>query len=185
MSDPQLEQLKQKVQYLMDRQAILDCVARHAHGHDRHDSDVIASTYWPDGIDEHGKVLNKGPEYAKWANETHAANFKLHTHNITTHLCEIDGDTAHAESYVIVGLLNKDDKTAQYISGRYIDRLEKRNGEWKLLIRRSTVDVMVVGDASALASPVFKEMGYMRGTWDKNDLSYARPLTLDTPAPKW
>ncbi len=48
----------------------------------------------------------------------------LHTHNITFHTCEIEGDIAHCESYVIVALPNRDETTARFISGRYIDRLE-------------------------------------------------------------
>jgi hypothetical protein len=40
-----LEQLRRDVQYLKDRQAILDCIARHARGHDRHDSDLLTDAY--------------------------------------------------------------------------------------------------------------------------------------------
>jgi hypothetical protein len=43
---------------------------------------------------------------------------------------------------------------------------------------------MIMADASLLSSPVFKEQGYSRGTRDKRDLSYARPLQIDTPAPE-
>ena len=80
----------------MDRQAILDCVASHAHGHDRHDSEMITAAYHDDGFDEHGKAVNPGPKYAEWINPVHAAGSQNHLHNITTHTCEIDGDVAHA-----------------------------------------------------------------------------------------
>lgn len=36
MSDTTLEQLRQDVRYLMDRSAIVDCIAGHARGHYRH-----------------------------------------------------------------------------------------------------------------------------------------------------
>src|SRR4051794_17266761 len=143
MNPDVFEQLRKDIQYLKDRQAILDCIARHARGHDRHDVALLTSTYHDDGLDEHGFALNPGPKYAEWANAIHSAGSKLHTHNITTHLCEIDGDVAHCESYVIVALLNNDEKSARFISGRYIDRLERRNGEWKIALRRSTVDVLI------------------------------------------
>lgn len=176
--------LRRDVAYLMDRTAIADCVARHARGCDRHDVDLISPAYHRDGVDEHGKVLNIGVEYAEWANTTHAATSQVHTHNITTHTCEIDGDTAHAESYVIVVLLSLDGRTAQFISGRYIDRLERRDGQWRIDVRRSTVEVMFLADASVLQSSFFKDTGYLVGTRDRDDLSYARPLTIDAPAPK-
>ena len=96
--DNELEQLKRDVRYLMDRQAILDCIARHARGHDRHDVEILTNAYHPDGIDEHGNAVNAGPKYAQWANAVHAAGSRLHLHNITTHICDIDGDVAHCES---------------------------------------------------------------------------------------
>ena len=180
-----LEQLRRDVQYLMDRQAILDCIARHARGHDRHDVDLLTSTYHEDGIDEHGHAINPGPKYAQWANAVHAAGSRLHTHNITTHTCEINGDVAHCESYVIVSLLDNNEKTARMISGRYIDRLEKRNGEWKIALRRSTVDVILAGDASVIKHPAFTAQGYTKGIRDKRDVSYQRPLSLDSTPERW
>lgn len=59
-----LQDLRRDVRYLMDRTAILDCVANHARGHDRHDVDLLTAAYHPDGIDEHGHRVNSGPEYA-------------------------------------------------------------------------------------------------------------------------
>jgi SnoaL-like domain len=181
-----LDALQQDVRYLMDRTAILDCIARHARGCDRHDLDLIASAYHIDGVDEHGHDINPGPQYGAWANATHAETSQVHTHNITTHSCEIDGDTAHAESYAIVVLIGSDGRTAQFITGRYIDRLERRDGQWRIAVRRSTVEGMFIADARVLQSEFFTEKGYLRGTRDRRDLSYERPLSIDTPAPaRW
>jgi len=181
-----LLQLQRDVQYLLDRTAILDCIARHARGCDRHDNDLITAAYHDDGIDEHGRAINSGPHYAEWANKTHAQTSIVHTHNITTHSCEIDGDTAHAESYAIVVLIGPDGGSAQFITGRYLDRLERRDGQWRIAIRRSTVEGMFLADARVLQSKFFKEQGYLVGTRDRHDLSYQRPLTMETPdAARW
>ena len=180
----ELESIRRDVDYLMDRMAISDCIATHARGCDRHDVDLITAAYHPDGVDEHGWVTNAGVDYGEWANRTHAATSQVHTHNITTHTCEIEGDIAHAESYVIVVLLGLDGRNARVISGRYIDRLERRDGQWRIEVRRSTVEVMFLADASVLQSSFFKDTGYLVGTRDRSDLSYERPLALDTPAPK-
>lgn len=180
-----LEALRRDVRCLKDRQEILDCISRHARGHDRHDAELLTEAYHEDGIDEHGHAINPGPKYAQWANAIHSAGSKLHTHNITTHVCEIDGDVAHCESYVLVALLNKDEVSARLISGRYIDRLERRNGKWKIALRRSTVDVLIAGDASILKAPIFIQQGYTKGTQDKRDVSYQRPLVLDEPPERW
>jgi hypothetical protein len=178
MDQVDLKRLRADVQYLMDRTAILDCISTHARGHDRHDSQLITDAYHPDGIDEHGNAVNPGPQYAAWINPVHAAGSQVHSHNITTHICEIDGDTAHCESYVLVCLLDHDGLTARVISGRYIDRLEKRNGEWRIALRRSTVELAFTADASILQSELFKDQGYPTGTRNRRDLSYQRPLRL-------
>lgn len=180
-----IETLARQVQHLTDRLAIVDCINRHARGCDRHDIDLITDTYHPDGVDEHGRAINDGSQYGPWANAIHAATSKVHTHNVTTHTCEIDGDTAHAESYVIVVLLSPDEKFAQFISGRYVDRLERRDGSWRIALRRSTVEVMFVADASVLRSELFKDQEFIVGTRTREDLSYARPLTLDVPSERW
>lgn len=178
--------LESDVRYLMDRTQILDCISRHARGCDRHDIDLITSAYHSDGSDEHGHAVNSGPTYGEWANKSHAETSRVHTHHITTHTCEIDGDTAHTESYVIVVLIGTDGKSAQFITGRYIDRLERREGVWRIAIRRSTVEGMFIADARVLQSSFFTDKGYLVGTRDKSDLSYARPLSVDTPAPaRW
>ena len=180
-----VEALRRDVQYLLDRTAIQDCIARHARGCDRHDDNLIASAYFPDAVDEHGFTTNTGEGYAAWVNAAHAGTSRVHTHNITTQSVEIDGDTAHGDSYVIVVLLGGDGRTAQFVSGRYLDRLERRDGAWRIALRRSTVEVMFVADASVLSSGFFQEQGYIHGSRDRNDPSYARPLALDTAAERW
>lgn len=178
--------LEEKVDYLLDRLAIQDCVAQHARGHDRHDVDLLTATYHDDGVDEHGHTVNRGPDYARWANATHAVSSASHLHNVTTHTCEIDGETAHAESYVMVVLLSPDEKSTSIMNGRYVDRLEKRDGTWRIALRRATVDAVATGDASMLHHPFFAEQGYIRGVRDETDISYQRPTTVDGPEPpRW
>jgi hypothetical protein len=185
-ADTEFSLLRRDVQYLLDRTAILDCIARHARGCDRHDVDLISAAYHEDGVDEHGCAVNSGPHYAEWANKTHAETSIVHTHNITTHSCEIDGDTAHAESYVIVVLIGREGGSAQFITGRYLDRLERRDGHWRIAVRRSTVEGMFLADARVLQSKFFKEQGYLVGTRDRDDLSYRRPLTMEAAGPaRW
>jgi hypothetical protein len=178
-----IEQLQRDVQLIKDRMAILDCISRHSRGHDRHDSALIASAYHADGVDEHGPYVNPASTYPDWVNAAHEAGMSLHSHNITTHNCEIDGDIAYADSYVIACLLSHDQKTAIFASGRYIDQLERRRGEWKITVRRTTMEVAMTGDASFLHSKDVK--GYLKGTWGKDDPTYARPVKLNPADVRW
>ncbi len=181
MSDieARLERIERDLRYLRDRQEILDCVASHARGCDRHDSELLSSVYLEGGFDEHGFAVNPGPEYHVWANEQHSRGSLHNLHHITHQSVEIDGDEAHAETYVIGLFLNTDGVTARLLTGRYIDRLERRDGKWGIVIRRSTVEVIMQGDASIIASPDFAKLGYLKGMRDKRDLSYRRPLTME------
>ncbi|MFD0685985.1 nuclear transport factor 2 family protein [Actinomadura fibrosa] len=185
MTADDLDTLRRDVRYLKDRADILDCIARHARGCDRHDDDLISAAYHPDATDEHGFATNSGADYAAWVNPAHAATSQVHTHNVTTHSCDIDGDTAHCDSYVIVVLLGKDGRTAQFISGRYLDRLERRDGRWRIALRRSTVEVMFTADASVMTSSFFTKQGYLKGTRDTGDLTYQRPLGLEQTGSRW
>jgi len=177
MEDHELERLRRDVRWLKDRAEVLDVVAGHARGCDRHDVALLSSTYHDDGVDVHGTTINAGPDYAAWANQVHAATSANHLHNITTHRCEIDGDEAHAESYVLVTLLSPDSTTATVMCGRYLDRLERRDGRWRISVRRATVELAFSADARLLQSRLFTAQGYETGSRDASDGSYERPLT--------
>jgi ketosteroid isomerase-like protein len=167
----------QKLQHLIDRQDILDCVNRYCRGLDRHDAEMIASAYHDDAIDNHGRRLSDIPTFVDWVNSAHAGQFNCHTHHITNHNCEIDGDTAHVESYVFFVQRTVDGRTLQGGSGRYVDRFEKRDGLWKIALRRLVIDWRFKSDALAWEGPapgLFPE-----GRWDSRDLSFQRPLVLD------
>jgi hypothetical protein len=183
-TDDELEELRRDVRYLKDRLAVLDCVNNQSRGHDRHDVELMTSVYHDDGVDEHGAAVNSGPEYGEWANRTHAAVFEDHLHNITTHTCEIDGDVAHCESYVFGGMRIRGGQSVTLMGGRYLDRLERRDGAWRIAVRRCTIEWMLSGDSSLLDAGGFK--GFIKGTWDRSDPSYARPLEVDTePVGRW
>lgn len=180
--------LRATVQHMKDRQDILDCIVREARGRDRHDEAVIRSCYWEDGADEHGPVICPADEYPARANAGHAAFFAANCHNITNHTCEIDGEVASCESYVIGGLLSLDEKTCKIAPGRYMDRLEKRpnkdgTAEWRIVVRRTIVDMVVEGDATWLESPAL--VGFLRGSRDESDVSYQRPVRSDGSGPHW
>jgi hypothetical protein len=182
-TDDELAQLRHELRYVKDRIEILDCVNNQSRGHDRHDVELMTSVYHEDGIDEHGPTVKLGPDYGEWANQTHSSVFEQHLHNITTHTCEIDGDVAHCESYVIGAMVARDGKTATLIGGRYLDRLERRDGAWRIALRRCTIEWTLNGDGSLLHSGAFE--GFVKATWDESDPSYTRPLQTDSPAARW
>lgn len=163
-----------EIQYLVDRQRIRDVIHRYCRAVDRHDEEMIRSVFWPEALDNHGPFFGTVPEFVDWVNGLHENKTLSHTHNITSHTCEIDGDVAHAESYILWVLRYRDEKTVLFGTGRYIDRLERRDGEWRIAVRRVITDGRVHADGSCFNDPD----GYLRGTWNRDDPTYERPLTL-------
>ena len=99
-----------------------------------------------------------------------------HLHQITTHNCEIDGDVAHTESYCQWVHRLKDEETVTVGGGRYVDRLEKRDGEWRIVVRRLVLDFFYEAKGSVFGTPA--QLEYAKGTWDRSDISYERPLQM-------
>jgi len=181
-----LAALETEIRYLRDRRDIEDVVHNLARGTDRFDVEMMTEAYTEDGLDDHGKFARTpASQFGEWANRIHDGGSILSMHNICTHTCEIDGDTAHAESYVMGAMLDKSGNTCRLLNGRYLDRLERRDGKWAIALRRCTVDVVMTGDASIMQSEPFRNFGMIRGTRNAHDPSYARPLTMETPVEDW
>lgn len=176
--DDRLAALERKVQHLTDRQEILDCITRAARGNDRFDEGLIVGAYHEGAVHELARKEITGAEYGAHANHAHAALCAQNLHHVTNHSCEIDGDAAHAETYVIGMFLAPDGTASRIIAGRYVDRLERRDGRWGILVRRATVEVILEGEAAMMGAEAFRNAGYLKGARDKSDLSYRRPLTL-------
>jgi hypothetical protein len=169
-----MEELLRTVRYLKDRQDILDCIQRESRARDRQDSEQIAGCWCDDGVDEHGAFIHKMPDYPEEANKAHRSAFHMTSHNITNHLCEIDGDVAYCESYVIGSLYWLDGKTTTIAFGRYLDQLEKRNGEWRMKTRRCTIESSGTTDGTWVHSAPIK--GFLKALWSREDPSYERPI---------
>jgi ketosteroid isomerase-like protein len=167
------------VQWVIDRLRIRDCLHRYTRGLDRHDAELIASAFWPDAVISYGKQFH-GPleAFVAWGNELHASRWRAHSHNVTNQSVEIDGNMAHVESYVVYFHRNPD-KEVDVGVGRYLDLFERRAGEWRILKRQFIVEMLFQASGA-----IFDESRFFpRGRWDRDDLSYERPLDLP-PVPQ-
>ena len=181
--EQELAALRATVQEIKDRQDIRDCIQRESRARDRQDIAAIEACWWEDGVDEHGAVITSVPDYARRANLGHTMNFHMTSHNITNHICDLDGDTAHCESYVVGGLSWLDNKTTTIAMGRYLDRLVRRNGEWRMLIRKCTIEMTANCDASWAFSDNVK--GFLKGRWGGEDPCYDRPYEANNEGLRW
>jgi hypothetical protein len=167
--------LREQMQHMLDRQQILDCEIRYARGLDRHDEEILASVFHDDAIDHHGDFTGTIEEFVPWANALHEENWASHTHFMSNHRVEIDGDEAQSETYVQYVLRRKDGTMIDFGGGRYIDRLERRDGEWRISARELVHDWRAQAEQARYA----RTASYPHGTWDHTDPSYHRlELTL-------
>jgi len=94
-----LDALDPQVRYLKDRKDIFDVLKRYTRGADRHDKDLVRGAFWPEATISFGTQMTRD-QYADWE-ENELAGYAAHQHHITGQTIDIDGDTAHVESYVL------------------------------------------------------------------------------------
>jgi hypothetical protein len=173
--------MQKAVQELLDRQAILECLNRYSRGLDRKDLDVLRSAYHPDATDHHGALGDYNPEtlITDWLVRDADRTFSHHLLLNTS--IDLDGDMAHTETYfqLLIGLkpeAAKNGSTLVVSGGRYIDRFERRNGEWRIARR------VLISEFSATMDPIENPHLLEWARRSKEDPAYARPLE-GPPAP--
>ena len=171
------ETLSPELQRLLDRQAISDCLHRYSRGLDRHDREVLASVYHEDALDHHGDFVGLRDEFVPWADELLASEWDAHTHFLDVNNVDIEGDVAHSECYVLFVQRRRDGAGVDLGGGRYIDRLERRDGEWRVMARELVIEWTARAD-NALYADV---RAYPTGRWDRSDVSYRRPFEIELP----
>ncbi|WP_066969025.1 nuclear transport factor 2 family protein [Rhizorhabdus dicambivorans] len=134
------EEIDIAVEELLDREKIRHNLARYSRGMDRQDADLIASTYWPEGWDDHGMIAADG---RAWADGMKPMWPTLKMGHMLGQSCiEIHGNFANCETYFFAyhrmgeGTATRD----VHLGGRYADRLEKREGKWKFIHRVAIYD---------------------------------------------
>jgi hypothetical protein len=98
-------------------------------------------------------------------------------HDVLNVTIELDGDTAHTETYYLFVARNKDDSLV-LAGGRYIDRFEKRDGAWKIALRTNAIEWACMPPTIPIPfSDVADLYGNGAPARDRTDPSYRRPLT--------
>lgn len=121
---------------LADREAIKDCLYRYSRGVDRLDEDMVRSAYWPDAIDNHLEFKGNVEEFIAWGFPL-MRSMDQTMHIIANIMIRLKADKANVESYFYgIHRMNFPDGPRDVIgAGRYLDRFERRNGEWRIANR--------------------------------------------------
>lgn len=127
---------------LLDREAIREAMARYCRGIDRLDTDLIKSAYHPDAFDDHGPFKGVRDDFVEWIIPFLRREYVTTTHHLTTQSIDLNGDVAHVETYAIV-VQEKHvggDILQLVANSRYVDRFEKRDGDWRIAHRVVVTD---------------------------------------------
>ena len=164
--------------YLASRLEILDCIHRIARGVDRLDQDIFRSGYHADAMLDFGTMVGTPQRFIDFFFDLHARMHRATAHTICNHVCDIDGESAHAETYWIFASENACGIPTTVAGGRYFDRFERRQGRWAIALRKCfpTWNLTPDNDVSKQIAAAFAGVGH--ASRDRSDLSYDRPSVL-------
>jgi len=187
------EEMEKNITYLLDREAIRDVVANYCRAVDRFDRDLLMSVYHPDAEDDHGAFVGNREDFWNFVHDMHGTHHKVTQHYVANHVVEVEGCVAHAETYFIYAALNKEGAPFSLMGGRYIDKLEKRDGKWAIADRYMLPEwaAPAINSAEGALTPEggpnrlnlkpyhFKALeGLAKPARDQSDPSYWRPLSV-------
>lgn len=124
-----------------DHLAITQLLARYCRGIDRRDRTLLESVYWPEAMDNHTTFVGTAAGFIDWAME------RLPLMAGTMHMLgqssiAIEGNRAGGETYFQAFHTFDTDQGQRMdvAAGRYVDRLEKRGEEWRIIDRVVLID---------------------------------------------
>ncbi len=134
--------MSERLEAAADKLEIMDLSSSYMRGLDRLDGDIQRSVFWDDAYLSYG-IYEGGPDdfigYCQTALATHASNH----HFLGQIQVELAGDEAYGEVYYqAFHRVNNEagEPRDLFISGRYVDRYERRDGTWKIAYRSELVD---------------------------------------------
>jgi len=131
--------LNTDIQEYLDREAIRDVLFRYAHGIDRCDPKILETVYWPEGVDDHGDFKGTRDAFIEWVIPLVKDLMSTTQHLMSNILIRIEGNLAKVETYFQAyhrwGKYEQEDARDFVLGGRYLDKMEKRGKEWRVLER--------------------------------------------------
>jgi hypothetical protein len=162
---------------LLHRQDILDCLHRVSRAIDRFDRELFLSGFHADAIIDAGGFVGAPATVYEGGRELHEQGQSATLHSLMNHTCDLQGDVAHTETYFLFSARNRDGST-WLAGGRYIDRLERRDGAWKIAFRCTLMEWSSVAPGATV--PLFDNIpdAHLNGAPSRtlDDPSYRRPL---------
>jgi ketosteroid isomerase-like protein len=161
------------VEELAAREAIRGVLADYARGIDRLDWDLVRGCYHPDAVDHHGVVVGTVDDLLAHFQATLA--FAGTAHYELQSRIEMDGDVARVETWSVAFHWHEpgSGKRDLWMSVRYLDRFECRDGDWRIADRRTVLDWIREVDTPDQDWPLARH--FLAGRPDGGDPSHSWP----------
>lgn len=146
--------LAARLDVVESRQAITEVLYRYAQGDDRADEALKRTCFWPEATVKYGSFDGTATDFVTFAMKI-VRPLRFCTHHVSNVWMEIRGERAVAECHYFahhrrVASSGNGEEDA-FFEGRYVDRLERRNGVWKIAHRRGLRDYNAVIPAATNA----------------------------------
>jgi hypothetical protein len=164
---------------LLAEAEIRDVHIRYCRANDRRDEELMRSCFHPDAVIELHEPLTVDAFIA--LGRVILARYTGTWHNTGNQLVEVSGDAAWAEHYTISShriAASEDGPERDFVAhGRYIDRMEKRDGAWRIMRRKMIVDYTRTDPVPPGEPGLGGGKGSGGGSRDRSDPSYAMRLS--------
>lgn len=145
--------------------AIKEVLNLHSRGLDRVDVEALKSAYWPDAEVDYGTFVGPAHQFAELVLPILGESYELTRHSLSNHSIVIDEKMARSEAWVHAGHLLPGAQEELLFYGRYLDKLEQREGLWKILYRTVVVDwikrLPITDERDSEAFSALKRGGHM------------------------
>jgi SnoaL-like domain len=132
-------QVDEDLQRMLDERAITRVLTRYIRGVDRCDVESIKAAFHPDAVTHHGNFGAGGrDEFADFVVNTAMPRYNSTMHYISNIQFDFESnDVAYVETYLqaIHMRTAEINTTVDWWGGRFVERWEKRDGDWKIAER--------------------------------------------------
>jgi ketosteroid isomerase-like protein len=138
-----LADLEAEILQMRDERAIRAVIERYGRAVDRLDSELLASLFHDDADIHYGPDVFEGGKREYVSSIIGMAASMVRSQHMIGHvLIEVEGDRAWVESYAqATQMMPRGGEVVEFGTGcRYLDRFERRNGEWRIASRQVVID---------------------------------------------
>lgn len=179
---------------LVARRDIMAVLTRYCTALDRADLAMMEQVYWPDGGDRHGIYVGDAKTFIPFIINGIQIWFEVTTHAISNIDIVVDGDRAASEAYLLSVCRVRQPQAAEIfgdaylarhgngtlvpdqhqfmMGGRYLDRFERRGGEWRIFERQVVLDWNDNGPSTEITDEGMFKTLRPRGRYGPSDPVY-------------